>query len=165
MNADPHNSPRYGHCTLFWEAVRYAMTTELTIRTSWTSILLRAIEVWLVISVLEVLHGIVRTVLLEPLVGDFRARQIGVLTGSALVLITAFLFRRWIGAERISTRLCVGLIWVVTTVAFEVLLGRLVLDLPWERILSDYDVLNGGLMPLGLFVMLISPTLVARLSS
>lgn len=115
------------------------------------------------ISVLEVLHGMVRTVLLEPFVGDFRARQIGVLTGSALVVITAFLFRRWIGAERISTQLSVGLIWVVNTVAFEVILGRLVLDLSWERILSDYDVLNGGLMPLGLLVMLISPTLVARI--
>lgn len=139
------------------------MTSGPTVRTSWTSIILRAIEVWLVLSAIEVIHGFARTILLVPFVGDFRSRQIGVLTGSLLVVLTAFLFRFWIEAEGISRQLCVGLIWVVSTVAFEVILGRLVLDLSWERILSDYDVLNGGLMPLGLLVMLISPTLVARI--
>ncbi len=39
-----------------------------------------------------------------------------------------------------------GLIWLLLTVAFEVLFGRFVMGLSWERIASGYNVTNGGLM-------------------
>ena len=41
---------------------------------------------WLCIIVVEVLHGIARTTFLAPAVGDFRARQVAVFTGSFLIL-------------------------------------------------------------------------------
>jgi hypothetical protein len=47
--------------------------------------LLRALLVWLVIIGVETVHGILRTLVLLPAVGDFRARQISVLTGSVLI--------------------------------------------------------------------------------
>jgi hypothetical protein len=43
--------------------------------------MLRAFLVWLVIIASETVHGILRGILLLPLVGDFPARQIGVLGG------------------------------------------------------------------------------------
>ena len=49
----------------------------------------RGVVVWCGIIIVEVFHGIARTVLLAPLVGDFRARQIAVFTGSILILIVA----------------------------------------------------------------------------
>lgn len=127
------------------------------------SIFLRGVEVWFVISVLEVLHGIARAVFLQPFVGDLPSRQIGVFTGSLLIVLAAFLFRRWIGADRLSAQLTVGIIWVTLTIGFELLLGRFVLDLSWQRIHSDYDVPHGGLMPFGLLVMLLAPMLTARI--
>jgi hypothetical protein len=51
--------------------------------------LLRALVVWLLIVAAEVVHGIARALWLEPRVGDFRARQIGVFTGSAMILAIA----------------------------------------------------------------------------
>ena len=127
----------------------------------WRSIVLRAIEVWLVLSVIEVIHGVARAVLLEPLVGDFRARQIAVFTGSAIVLAVAFLFRKWIGA--VTTRECLvtGAIWILLTISFEIFLGKVILDLTWERIASDYDISRGGLMPLGLLAMFVAPLIVS----
>jgi len=50
----------------------------------------------------------------------------------------------------------------VLTLVLEIGLGRLVFGFPWERILSDYDLPRGGLMPLGLLVMALAPLLVAR---
>ena len=50
----------------------------------------------------------------------------------------------WVGRSR----------WFLLTVTFEVLFGRFVMGLRWERLGSDYSLLNGGLMPLGLLVML-----------
>jgi hypothetical protein len=130
-------------------------------RARWWSILLRSIEVWLVISVVEVMHGVARTTLLSPLVGDFRARQIGVFTGSLLILSVTFLFRHWIGGVSARERLVTGAIWVLLKIVFEIVLGRAVLDLTWDRLLSDYDVARGGLMPFGLLLMLFAPLLVS----
>ena len=133
--------------------------------TNWTSIWLRALEVWLVISVVEVIHGIARIAFLQPLVGDFHARQIAVFSGSVLILAVAFLFRGWTGAKTFWECLVVGTIWVLLTIGFEVFLGRNFMDLTWERILSDYDLRHGGLMLIGLTVMLFAPLIVSRLST
>ena len=126
----------------------------------WSSISIRALEVWLLISAVEVIHGVARVTLLQPIVGDFPARQIAVFSGSALILGVAFLYRDWINAKIFWERLAVGCIWVLLTIGFEILIGRLFMDLPWEKILSDYDVRHGGLMPIGLAVMLFAPQIV-----
>ncbi len=122
-----------------------------------TSVFLRALEVWLLISVAETLHGLVRISILQPVVGDFRARQIAVLTGSLIILVIAVLFRDWIPVTSRAAGAVVGAFWVTITVAFEVVIGRLVMDLPWARILEDYNLVEGGLMPLGLMVMFLAP--------
>jgi hypothetical protein len=58
--------------------------------------------------------------------------------------------------------LFVGLLWLVLTVGFEILLGRL-LNLSWARIFSDYDLRNGGLMPIGLLFLIFAPLIAAKL--
>ena len=40
-------------------------------------VVLRAVLVWVVIIAVETVHGILRTLLLVPLVGDFPARSVG----------------------------------------------------------------------------------------
>lgn len=125
--------------------------------------LLRATAVWLVLMVAEVIHGILRGLLLLPVVGDFRARQIGVFVGSLLVLALTYLLVRWIRAASPVRLLVVGCLWVVLTLLFECALGRLVLGMPWDRIGQDYDLPRGGLMPIGLIVMALSPLLTAWL--
>lgn len=126
-------------------------------------IALRSLTIWLVLIVAEIAHGILRAIVLVPIVGEFRSNQIGVFTGSAIILLIAYFTNRWIGARRPKETLLVGLIWLVLTVAFEVLFGRLVVGLSWERIASDYNVLNGGLMPLGLLVLFFSPMIASKL--
>ena len=122
----------------------------------------RALVVWLVIIAAETVHGVLRELFLTPLVGDMRARRIGVAVGSAIVFALALAFSRWLGARSARRQLGVGLAWVALTLAFEAGLGTL-LGLSMERVLADYDVTAGGLMPLGLAVMLLSPWIAARL--
>jgi len=126
-------------------------------------ILFRAVAVWLLIIAAETVHGILRTLLLVPLVGDVPARQIGVPIGSILILAIALLFVRWIGARTTLQLLGIGLLWVVLTILFEIGLGRLVLGLPWDRIVEDYDIARGGFLGFGLLFMSASPLLAARL--
>ncbi|MFN0109225.1 MAG: hypothetical protein ACKVZH_10270 [Blastocatellia bacterium] len=124
---------------------------------------LRGLAIWLIIILAESLHGIARTLLLEPYVGDFRARQIAVFTGAAIILGIAVLFVQWLRAKRASELIQVGLLWLCLTVAFEVLLGRGILKYSWERMASDYNLFEGGLLPIGLLVLTLSPLLASKL--
>lgn len=122
----------------------------------------RTIVVWFALMGAETIHGILRRVLLEPVVGDFRARQISVFTGALIILVVAYLFVPWFRTRSTRSLFLIGLAWLALTVTFEVLLGRF-MHLSWERILSDYNLAQGGLMPIGLLVLLFSPLIAARL--
>lgn len=122
----------------------------------------RGLLVWLLIMGVESLHGTARRLLLEPSLGDFRARQVAVFTGSALILTIAFLCIRWIGATTRRQLLGLGGLWLVLTVIFEIGLGRL-MGLSWQRIGSDYDLPHGGLMPIGLTLLTLAPLLAEHL--
>jgi hypothetical protein len=124
--------------------------------------LFRGLFVWVIIMVAEVLHGTARVAFLEPSVGDFRARQIAVFTGSAMLLAMTIIFARWIGASSVRQWIGIGLLWLGLTLAFEVLFGRLVMGYSWERLTSDYNLLRGGLLPIGLLVLAVAPLIAAK---
>ena len=125
----------------------------------------RAVAVWLLLMAAEVIHGIARTLWLTPLVGDVRARQIAVFSGSLLILLITSLTIRWLRVRTLRALMSIGVLWVVLTLAFEIGLGRLVLGYSWDRLASDYNVLEGGLLPIGLTVMAMSPWLATRIRS
>ena len=128
----------------------------------WKSILGRSLAIWGVLIAAEILHGILRAIWLVPLLGEFRSNQLGVFTGSLIILLIAYPCVSWIGARRWWELWGVGLLWVGLTVGFELGFGRWVLGLSWERLAADYNLARGGLMPLGLVVLLASPWLVAK---
>ncbi len=127
-----------------------------------TPILTRGLFVWIIIMAVETIHGIARTMLVEPVIGSLRARQVSVFSGSILILGMTFVFVRWLKGMRVSDYVLVGIVWVLLTVGFEVGIGRLVMGLSWDRIGSDFNVMTGGLMPLGLLVMLFAPLAMAK---
>jgi hypothetical protein len=123
----------------------------------------RSLVIWLVLICAEILHGIARGIFLVPHVGEFRSNQIGVFTGSIIILVIAVVFVRWIGATRTMDLLAVGLLWLVLTLAFEIGFGRFVLGASWERLAADHNVLEGGLLPFGMIVLLFAPLLAGKL--
>lgn len=123
---------------------------------------LRGIVAWGLIAVVETLHGTARALWLAPHVGDLASRQIGVLTGSVLILAVAWLTIRWIDAPHARARWTLGALWVALMLAFELGLGR-ALGVPWERLWADYDLRQGGLMGFGMLVLLLAPALAGHL--
>jgi hypothetical protein len=122
----------------------------------------RALAVWAVLVCAESVHGTIRALVMAPALGDFRSRQVGVFTGSLLILSIAYFSIRWIGAHSTTSLLKVGLVWLVLMVLFEIGFGRLVVGASWQRLWSDYNILQGGLLPIGLAVLALSPLIVAR---
>ncbi len=124
---------------------------------------LRGFTVWLIIIFAEGLHGFARLILLQPVVGDFRARQAAVFSGILIIFVISYLFIKWIRATNNLRLIAIGFFWLVLTVAFEISLGRFVMQFSWERIFSDYNVINGGLLPFGLLLLMLAPLITAKL--
>lgn len=121
----------------------------------------RALAAWGGIVIAESVHGTIRQLWIAPVVGDLRARQIGVLIGSAIVFAIALTTVHWIDARTRAQQFATGLLWVALIAAFEFALGTL-LGYSQERMLSDYHPSSGGFMGLGLLFMLCAPALAAR---
>lgn len=122
----------------------------------------RALVVVFGIACAETLHGVVRTLWLAPRLGDLRSRQVGVLTGSMLIMAIATLAIRWLGPRTRHERLAIGALWLVFMLAFEIGLGR-ALGASWTRLIADYDPQQGGFMLFGMAVLLFAPTTAARI--
>ncbi len=122
----------------------------------------KALAAWLIIVVAESIHGTLRQLFIAPVTGDMPARQIGVLTGSAIIFVIACASIRWINARSFIEQIKVGFAWVVLILVFEVGLG-VVLGYSMTRMLSDYNPAQGGFMGAGLLFMLFAPVLAARI--
>ena len=70
-------------------------------------------------------------------VGDFRARQIAVFTGSFLIVLVATSFIGWLRPANAREAACVGIVWLVLTLTFEITFGRYVVHASWSRIASE----------------------------
>jgi len=124
---------------------------------------LKGFAVWLIIICTEVMHGAVRGIYLEPVVGDFRARQIAVFTGTVIIFTISLITVKWLRAVRKNQLVTVGVIWLFLTLAFEIIFGYYVIGYSRDRILSDFNLLEGGLLPLGLAAMTLSPFVAGKL--
>lgn len=127
------------------------------------SALLRALMVWLLIVLAESAQGALRRLLVSPEV-EFAVRQLSVLTGALVIFAITWFCLRWLRLRTAGEALGVGGLWVALTLLFEIGLGRL-MGVGWDRILADYDLLHGGLMPLGLLTMALTPWAVRRLQA
>lgn len=125
--------------------------------------LLRALLVWMVIAMAEVIHGILRIRLLNRRVGDHRARQIAVGTGSLLILAITWLTLPWVAPTTTNDVFAIGTLWLVTMLAFEISLGRFVFHVTWAKIGADFDLRRGGLLGFGMLVLFLAPLLMGRL--
>jgi len=123
----------------------------------------RALSVWLLLTVAEFAHGILRASLLAPRVGDLRSRRLGVGTGALIIFAITVLTVRWMGARRPRALLAIGGVWLALTTVVEIGLGRVLLRYSWDRASADVAVRRGGLLLLGLAVLALAPLLAARL--
>lgn len=125
--------------------------------------LVRVLLVWLLIVAAESAQGALRQLLFGPEV-QFLVRQLSVVTGAVIIFALAWVCRGWTRARTPSGALATGVLWVVLTVAFEIVLG-LSTGLNWRHIASDYDLFHGGLMPLGLLALALTPWTVRALET
>lgn len=123
----------------------------------------RALLVWLVIALAEAAQGYLRVRLLNRRLGDRRARQVGVGTGSLIILALTWATSPWIGIQDEPAAWRVGGLWLALMLAFDVGFGRWVFHASWARILGEFNLLRGRLLALGMAVVFVAPWVVYRL--
>jgi hypothetical protein len=124
--------------------------------------LLRALVVWLVFITVESVLGTLRVLFLEPRLGAEPAQWTGFVTGSAALLILAYLLIEWIHAPTSAALLQIGMLWVLLTFSFEMAIGY-IRGRTWRSLLAGYDIAHGGLMVIALVLVLFAPLIAAWL--
>lgn len=127
------------------------------------SLAARATALWCLIMFVEMLHGTLRTLFLAPRLGDFPARQISVFTASLLNFALAYALTPWLAAPTRRARLAIGAAWLLLTIAFELSFGHFVFGASWNRLAEDFRIWDGGLLPIGLVLLALTPLLAASL--
>jgi hypothetical protein len=108
---------------------------------------LRAVGLWFLLMTAETLQGLRHVKVLSLWIGDEFVRDVGVFTGSLIILLITFSCIGWIPAHDARTLLRVGTTWVVLTIGYELALGRFVFDRSWSEIASDFDHFREGCFP------------------
>jgi len=122
---------------------------------------LRALVVWLVFIAVESFLGTLRVLFLEPRIGADAAQRIGLITGSVALLIVTYLLIVWMRVEGRAALLGVGALWLMLTLAFEMVAGRW-RGRSWQSLLADYDMTRGGLMSIAMLLLLFAPLIAAE---
>lgn len=118
---------------------------------------LRALAIWAVILVLAIVNGAVRNALITPLTGELAGHVISTILLSVLIILLVRRTVRWVGPASRGDAFFIGGMWLVLTLAFELLAGHYLFGASWERLLADYDVLRGRVWPLVPLTLFLAP--------
>ncbi len=111
---------------------------------------------WLVVAGLMICNGLVRVAFLGPLLGVEAAEMMSVFLG---IVIVSGASRPFLAPHAPQSRAeiwRVSMIWVATTIAFEVALGRLS-GRTWSEIAGAYSLWTGSFWPLILLAVGLAP--------
>ncbi|WP_440952649.1 hypothetical protein [Methanococcoides sp. FTZ1] len=126
---------------------------------------LYSLAVWVLLVFLAIINGISRG-LYVPYTGELLAHQMSSVIFSTVIFVVTYAFLKYSGVSGTSVQfIYVGLMWVSLTVSFEFLFGHFVVGHSWDRLLHDYNLLEGRIWLLVLIVTAISPWLANRLLS
>ncbi len=128
-----------------------------------TQALLKALGIWLLLSLLAVLNGALREKALVLMFGPKLALPLSGLTLSSLILLTSWFLVPWLGPLCSGHYWIIGGQWLVMTLLFEFSFGHFLAGKSWGQLLEAYDVTTGNLCVLVLLVTLASPYLAAKL--
>jgi hypothetical protein len=121
----------------------------------------RGLLIWLLIMLVETIHGVLRAALVVPRLGATAAERIGWPVAAVLVMGIALLTIKWTGLHARRSLLGLGAAWAVLTVLFELAIGVL-RGLDAAALMAALDPLNGS-VPWSAALMLVTPLVAARL--
>lgn len=125
----------------------------------YSCMLLRVFLFWLPMIVIAFANATLRELALVKIYEQGRADQLSTLTLAILCAVYVWFVFRFLNIQHSGQVWLAGLIWMLLTIAFESILGRLT-HKPWSELLQQYNVFAGRLWPLFLLWLFLLPYLV-----
>jgi len=115
---------------------------------------------WGILVILAIINGGIREEFMSLHVGEQVGHVISSIILCSIVLLVAYIFVNRVGIEyKPNAMLATGLYWFIPTIGFEFIFGHYVAGHSWERLLADYNILNGRIWILVLLTVLFAPRL------
>jgi len=115
---------------------------------------------WGILVILAIINGGIREEFMSLHVGEQVGHVISSIILCSIVLLVAYIFVNRVGIEyKPNAMLATGLYWFIPTIGFEFIFGHYVAGHSWERLLADYNILNGRIWILVLLIVLFAPRL------
>jgi hypothetical protein len=111
----------------------------------------------------ETLQGIVRAAVLVPRLGKKTALKISAITGSLLALLLCAWMIPKTSLNSAAGLLLAGVILAAFMALFDVLIGRWVMKLNWEKIGRDFNPANGNYLSIALLLLITYPWVVMQI--
>ena len=92
---------------------------------------------------------------------DLQAHQLSTITLIILCLIYVGIVFRFLNIQNSRQALLIGFVWMVLTILFEFVLGRM-MNNSWEELLQNYDLLAGKIWPVFLICLFLIPYIFYR---
>jgi len=123
----------------------------------------RALVFWLFLAAVAIVTGALRESVLRPLVGEPWAHWIGTLAVCAIFVFLIGQFLNRLDPPAAPSELwTMGIVWLLLTVCFEMVFGRLALGSSWRELLGAYDPGSGRIWWLVLLTVLLAPPVLGR---
>ena len=123
----------------------------------------KALAIWFGILVLAIVNGMLRDVVLIPVLGHAQGFILSGVILSALILAVAYISLPWFGPAPMTRYIALGLGWLFLTLVFEFTFGRLIQGKPWPELLEAYTFKGGNIWPVVLLVVTTAPYIAARI--
>ena len=118
---------------------------------------------WFPMIFIAIANGLFREKFLASRLNELQAHQMS--TVSMIMLFSIYvwiLFRIW-SPVSVHQTIFIGLMWLVFTVIFEFLFGHYIAGHSWDRLLNDYNILQGRVWVLVLIWISIVPYIIYQI--
>ena len=127
-------------------------------------IYLYALGVWFIFAIVGILNGVFRELLVTPKVGEHAGHVISTVILVCVILVITYLFIKNLKISYTERELTLmGAFWLTLTILFEFVFGHYVVGHSWEKLIADYNILNGRVWSFVLLTIFIAPRLVGNI--
>jgi hypothetical protein len=120
--------------------------------------------VWFLLAIVAIANGVLRQYTYGHAVSELAAHQISTITAILASGVVVWVVNRYWAIESTSQALVIGGCWLLMTIAFEFGFGHYIAGHTWERLIADYDLLQGRVWSLFLAWVAIMPFVIHKLA-
>lgn len=122
----------------------------------------KAFLIWLVLILLAIVNGAIRSYVTEPLFGANIALPLSGIVLSVMIFVTTYLLISKIGKSKPFVYILIGVMWLVLSNLFDFVM-TIVAGNPLSDFIGMFDITTGNLWSMVVVVCLISPILTAKI--